>query len=271
VGSGTDDPSRRSLAALQWQGTEELQQVTVRGRPVTINGSATPVPLRRGLEASVAAVEEPAWTADLGPGGPVPSSVVDGLSADGLVQRRRRRPVDLGTAVPPQTDPASAPRAVPRNSGPAVPVPAAPAAPVPPADGGDTEDGLPRRVRQANLVPQLRRPTGAPPVEPDVAPLRSPEQIRSIMSALQSGTTRGRIDAARYLPGPDGDGDTPDGDGEAPDEAATDGGHAAGASFAEAATVSFPAVVDLAPTRDQESPGAGDPGRTDLTRPEKDA
>jgi signal transduction histidine kinase len=43
VGSGSDDPSRPSLAALQWHGTEKLRTVTLPGRPVAVNG-AGPVP-----------------------------------------------------------------------------------------------------------------------------------------------------------------------------------------------------------------------------------
>jgi signal transduction histidine kinase len=43
VGSGTDDPSRPSLAAMQWHGTEKLRTVTLPGRPVAVNGDG-PVP-----------------------------------------------------------------------------------------------------------------------------------------------------------------------------------------------------------------------------------
>ncbi|MBT2507821.1 sensor histidine kinase [Streptomyces sp. ISL-98] len=58
------------------------------------------------------------------------------------------------------------------------------------------EDGLPRRVRQASLVPQLRE---APPPEPpsprppsgENAQERTPEQARDRMTAYRSGWTRG--------------------------------------------------------------------------------
>ncbi|HEU4424727.1 MAG TPA: nitrate- and nitrite sensing domain-containing protein, partial [Pilimelia sp.] len=64
-------------------------------------------------------------------------------------------------------------------------------------------EGLPRRVRQANLARQLR---DTPPPEPAVAALgpagRSPEQIRAMMSSFQAGTVRGRRDATEdwFLP-----------------------------------------------------------------------
>jgi hypothetical protein len=65
-------------------------------------------------------------------------------------------------------------------------------------------DGLPRRVRQANLAPQLRaepppRPSTDPAADTGEAPQtprppRSPEQYRATMSAFQRGFTRGRAD-----------------------------------------------------------------------------
>ncbi|MBU2669558.1 nitrate- and nitrite sensing domain-containing protein [Actinoplanes bogorensis] len=315
VGSGSDDPSRRSLAALQWQGGEELRQVTASGHPI-IEGTALPGPeSHQPVRGMVTGGHHRA------PGGPSPSSVADGLNTDGLVQRRRvRRPVDLGSAtadadlaaVNAELQARNAPRAVPRNSGPAMPtaptvqaMPSAPAmpeplaaptgAPVPAAPGETTEDGLPRRRRQANLVPQLRRPAGEAPAEPEPQ-LRSPEQVRSIMSALQSGTTRGRLDADRYLTevtpsnGSAAGGEGNDG-GErhsGPKNASEDrsngddtgnGVGRSGASFADAATVSFPAIVNLAlaeerqggDDRDAGGSRADDSGGRDVIRPEKDA
>ncbi|MBE1484686.1 HAMP domain-containing protein [Plantactinospora soyae] len=94
--------------------------------------------------------------------------------------------------------------------------------PVRPAAAPVGEDGLPRRVRQTSLAPQLRNGPGAasdrtgrdrtarertaggtagngvsPVVDqlPDEPPPRTPEQIRAVMSALQAGTARGRRDA----------------------------------------------------------------------------
>ncbi|ROT32370.1 nitrate- and nitrite sensing domain-containing protein [Micromonospora sp. HM5-17] len=76
-------------------------------------------------------------------------------------------------------------------------------------------DGLPRRIRQTNLAPQLRTPgPGAGPsaagragsgagqgrgpggYDPSDEPSpRSPEQVRAVMAALQAGTARGRRDS----------------------------------------------------------------------------
>jgi hypothetical protein len=107
-----------------------------------------------------------------------------------------------------------------------------------PGSGETTVDGLPRRVRQASLAPQLRDT----PVDPtETRPLRSPEQVRDIMRALQRGTTRGRLAAA----------------GLDPDDGAPAGGSGA-PGFDEAATVSLPIVRDATST-DQEP------------RPDKDA
>jgi len=73
------------------------------------------------------------------------------------------------------------------------------------ANGTATEEtylGLPRRVRQANLAPQLRGQLGAesaaPPREEAEPAARSPEQIGSLMSTLQAGWLRGRIDELDY-------------------------------------------------------------------------
>ncbi len=70
-----------------------------------------------------------------------------------------------------------------------------PPGPDPAATGPDvTELGLPRRVRQASLAPQLR--TGLPAshaaYEQELADDRSPEQTRALMSSLQRGWERGR-------------------------------------------------------------------------------
>jgi signal transduction histidine kinase len=84
-----------------------------------------------------------------------------------------------------------------------------PVAPAPVTDY--TPQGLPKRVRQANLAEPLRTVSAETPEEPAGEPAggRSPEQLRAMMSSFQRGTRRGRSGATR------------DGDGEAitdPDE-----------------------------------------------------
>ncbi|EEP70731.1 histidine kinase [Micromonospora sp. ATCC 39149] len=84
------------------------------------------------------------------------------------------------------------------------------AAPVPaPAPVRRTDSGLPVRVRQANIVPELREDPAAQP-DDDEDTIRPPEQVRRMMSSYQTGTRRGRTDAARLLGGA-GDGE-PTGD-----------------------------------------------------------
>jgi hypothetical protein len=58
-----------------------------------------------------------------------------------------------------------------------------------------TENGLPQRVRQASLAPQLRRQAGSPSPAPVAASSRSPETAGSVMSAFWHGWQRGLADA----------------------------------------------------------------------------
>jgi signal transduction histidine kinase len=92
-------------------------------------------------------------------------------------------------------EPAVVPEVVPEvvAEPPARPAPGGPAPSREPAPL--SEDGLPRRIRQASLAPQLRERSTPPPDAAPASPLdRSPDEIRARMSALQSGTRRGRID-----------------------------------------------------------------------------
>jgi hypothetical protein len=71
-----------------------------------------------------------------------------------------------------------------------------------PATPAATDDGLPRRRRQANLPRQLSAVPGEPAPAPAPTPaddepaVRSPEDVRALMASLQAGTVRGRRDAA---------------------------------------------------------------------------
>ncbi|MEV6810523.1 nitrate- and nitrite sensing domain-containing protein [Micromonospora sp. NPDC051296] len=71
----------------------------------------------------------------------------------------------------------------------------------PPAPAAaQTEGGLPMRRRQANLAPQLRDGAAQEEQTPgDADEGRSPDAVRNLMSSYQSGTVRGRRDAARSL------------------------------------------------------------------------
>ncbi|WP_329276544.1 sensor histidine kinase [Streptomyces sp. NBC_00691] len=114
----------------------------------------------------------------------------------------------------------------PRGTGPTL-VPVPPEGPVPPASP-EPFGGLPRRVRQASLAPQLRatdgpaeRRTGdradagasggAVPAEADSFE-RDAEEVRARMAAMQSGWQRGRQQNADP-DDPTAPGTTPEGDG----------------------------------------------------------
>jgi hypothetical protein len=64
-----------------------------------------------------------------------------------------------------------------------------------PATGSGTSP-LPRRVRQANLAPQLRQDSGRPGDDRADAAERDAEEVRSRMAALQRGWRRGREENA---------------------------------------------------------------------------
>jgi signal transduction histidine kinase len=121
-----------------------------------------------------------------------------------------------GPAASPLESPAASPPPSPMTSPPARPD-AAPATDEPgqaPGEAGPetagTHLGLPRRVRQASLAPQLR---DAPPPASAGPDTRSPADSRAFMASLQEGWERGRSDAV----GEDGTGNA--------DEAGNTGGH----------------------------------------------
>jgi signal transduction histidine kinase len=275
VGTGTDDPSRHSLAALQWQGGEELSSITVAGRPVALNGST-------GGAGVTTAAERTQELPAAGGGGPSPSAVAGDLTVDGLVQRRRTKPrrepqtpqpaqfptglespAELLRAAPVSpappshtslvssalaaTETPSADETVPLPSTEAVQaaLPSAPEAVLPAAtEAGlslSTEAGLPLSTDDG-LPKRVRQASlapqlRAPAVEPTAVTARSPEQVRNIMTALQWGTNRGRLAAAGLDP-----------DGQPPNRGEAD-------TLAEAATVMLPAI--------REASGAGDGGPDD--------
>jgi signal transduction histidine kinase len=89
-------------------------------------------------------------------------------------------------------------------AGPGAPEPTAPeptapepTAPQPTAaEPSGAEPGLPRRVRQASLAPQLKNGTRPPSGEaPPAAPARTPAESRSFVEALQYGWMRARSEA----------------------------------------------------------------------------
>lgn len=109
----------------------------------------------------------------------------DGPRSSGAVPLPRRRPAptlvaEHGRRVDPR--PVSV-----------VPQPAPAPMPAPASGPAPAGAGLPRRIRQASLAPQLKNATAATP-DDDAAPLqdRDAEDVRTRMSALQRGWTAGR-------------------------------------------------------------------------------
>ena len=151
VGTGNDDPSRHSLAALQWQGTEELRSITVPGRPVTLDGIAGPTAAdgrRRGRPR-----RRPDRRRSVRPGRHRKRPAAARAARAG---RRPARSPDGLTRGRPGATPPDRRRAVPAepDGRPPGPPPARP-------DAVHRRTALPRRVRQASLAPQLRA-TGRP-------------------------------------------------------------------------------------------------------------
>jgi hypothetical protein len=160
--TGFEDPERELPAELEWQDPEKTIAVP------------TQASIPRPREAS-----EPVAQA-----GPSNSTVAEGLTPEGLVRRRRpsrNREAD-SSAIRPLT-------------GSQEKIEPASAEPAPTPD--TTKEGLPIRVRQASLAPQLRERA---PEEEDSQPQRTPDQIRKMMSALQRGSARGRLAAAGINP-----------------------------------------------------------------------
>ncbi|MBO2437790.1 sensor histidine kinase [Actinomadura nitritigenes] len=120
---------------------------------------------------------------------PVAGHVLPGHAQDPS-GRHRLGGNEPGPGDTPSDVPPSAPPPPPR------PAPDAPASQV-----GDTHAGMPRRVRRANLAPQLR---DAPPSprdsgeqrQPGRGTGRSPERARSVMTSMQSGWRRGRVETS---------------------------------------------------------------------------
>ncbi|GAA4707163.1 sensor histidine kinase [Phytohabitans rumicis] len=141
---------------------------------------------------------------------PEPAALTAGpADGSGSPRVRRARTLPLGDSAPRRSLEA-APRPV------LVPAPAAsPAEPIEPTEVRPAAgfrsrsepassvpalgaDGLPRRVRQASLAPQLRSEAPGHTTVEDIDPVpapRTPDQARATMAALQSGTARGRREA----------------------------------------------------------------------------
>ncbi|MEU9237446.1 sensor histidine kinase [Streptomyces subrutilus] len=122
----------------------------------------------------------------------------DGARSQGAVPLPRRRPAptlvaEHGRRIQPR--PVSVvPQPGPARTPSTAPAPGSSPAPAPASGDAPAGAGLPRRVRQANLAPQLKNTTAAASDNAATAPLRDrdAEDVRTRMSALQRGWTAGR-------------------------------------------------------------------------------
>ncbi|WP_200212650.1 sensor histidine kinase [Micromonospora coerulea] len=127
------------------------------------------------------------------------------VTESGLPARTRRRTGPPGLDGP--TFPTGLPITAGRSLGDGVVAPTpthAAAVADGPAAGSEparTDSGLPVRVRQASIAPELRDDPSMSDADPEDDEMRPPEQVRRMMSSYQSGTRRGRTDAARLLGG----------------------------------------------------------------------
>ncbi len=135
-------------------------------------------------------------------GGPRPSVAEPARQPGGLPRRRAGGPV----LVPSPTAADSTGRGRHRREGepeePAAMSPGSATAPAPTQDAPSAGGLLPRRVRQANLAPQLReqaaqRARDAAEQDGEPARERSPEEARATFASFQRGFTRGRGDRPR--------------------------------------------------------------------------
>jgi signal transduction histidine kinase len=123
--------------------------------PSTDDGGLPPLPRRHGSQPA--------------PSGPA----ANGPASDASAADRR-------SVFEPVEDPTAGP--VPQQE-----------APAPAQEGGNGRPALPRRVRQANLAPQLREEVE--PVSDTASGERSPEELRTMLSSIQKGWLRGRSDS----------------------------------------------------------------------------
>ncbi|MGC4896088.1 sensor histidine kinase [Micromonospora sp. DT31] len=191
--------------------------------PVDAQPEAATVPAGVDRRAGSDEPDEPAL--------PEPVTRAPRLTPSGLPARTRRRQPAVGgpttelavverrsaaTTADPETpsapeQAAPTPTPAPTSTSTSTPAPAPAPAPAPgePEAEPVTDAGLPVRVRQASIAPGLRNDPSAVDEEDTDGTTRAPEQVRRMMSSYQSGTRRGRTDAARLLGGARGAGDEP--------------------------------------------------------------
>ncbi|MFE1913346.1 nitrate- and nitrite sensing domain-containing protein [Streptomyces anandii] len=185
-------------------------------------GPAVPLPARRRGETPLG---RPAAERHQGRGGPVPPAAGEGPEQPpALPQRTRRAALAAGGPAATDRTPGDRPDAdrIPGNRADADRIPgnradadrapgdrAAPNRPsgdraTAPGDPGSGAGPLPRRVRQANLAPQLKQAPQRRTEDRAEAVERDAEEVRSRMASLQRGWQRGREENAEGEDAPGG-------------------------------------------------------------------
>ncbi|MGW5670016.1 nitrate- and nitrite sensing domain-containing protein [Micromonospora sp. NPDC003776] len=192
VPSGTPDGGRRELSTEPVRGgrSESPVEPVGGGRSESaVEPAAAPVALADAVTSA-----QSTGGRMVAAGAPAPADEPDEpeepqLTASGLPARTRKR-------QPALEDPT-----VPNGLTTVGPPSATGARPAAEDESVRTNSGLPVRVRQASLAPELRDDLSTSDTDQDDDAVRPPEQVRRMMSSYQSGTRRGRTDAARLLGG----------------------------------------------------------------------
>ncbi|MBC8990979.1 nitrate- and nitrite sensing domain-containing protein [Micromonospora chalcea] len=186
---------------------------------------ALPAP---GTALPVAPAPDPVWSTPAGDGPAIPSGPDGAAEPDQPAEPAPQvpEPVTRAPRLTPSGLPARTRKRQPAVAGPTTELAVVERRPAATTDAAEassatepeteaettpvTDAGLPVRVRQASLAPELRHDqTEADDDAADDDTARAPEQVRRMMSSYQSGTRRGRTDAARLLGGAQGAGGAP--------------------------------------------------------------
>jgi signal transduction histidine kinase len=174
-GRGTDDGAATGIGEREWPSAPPAYPLApweTGPQPRPAQAPAAPSTEARAALPAAASASAPTWWDD------DTTTPWPGAFHPGTSRREPARPDTPGLPAPP-------------------PSPRAPERPGPASSGSHL--GMPIRVPQASLAPQLQRrrdaepQTAAEPGEPDVDP-RSPEATRNMLALMQQGWRRGRVD-----------------------------------------------------------------------------
>ena len=171
-----------SLRAAPYQGTEATVDVPV---DLVADSSSTGPMRAPGSRPPLLRAPVPASTSTSTPAPPPDNSSSE---QDGVLPQRRRAPTAPSFPVPDPVASAAIFETEPREEGGPRPSP---------AEEGQTHMGLPRRRRRVPESPSAPPSVPAGGAAADTGDQRSLSQIRTMMSAFQAGTERGRAEAVQ--------------------------------------------------------------------------